>query len=394
MRFVYAAIVLVICIGVAWGSYSHFASKIETEVKRNNETRLAVTVVRVESRPIVDEIELVGSLEAGVEVVIRARRRGYITKIPHDVGSFINGSSSPDEASDILIELDQQLQREQLAGARAAFRVHEAETRAQEERWRLAQKTLKRHQQTLATGAITEQEYEEVVAKVAIAQAELALSRARLAEAASTVQESRIELGLMTIKSPITGHVAERLVEVGDLATPDEPLMRVVAIDKIKTVVHVAEQDYPKIHDGQRATVQVDPLPDQRFTGKVVRKAPVLDPETRTAQIHIDIPNTENSLKPGMHARVKLIFERREHVRAIPISALVEKDRQAAVFVVEGNPPVAKRHSVRLGLVTKQHAEVLHGLEVDQQVITLGSRLVQDGQKVTPTPPPTVEYET
>jgi len=344
---------------------------------------LAVTVATVQSRAIANEIDLVGSLEANAEVVIRAPGRGYITQVLVDVGDAVRGPTK-DADGQLVIQLDDELLREKLSGIQAALGVQQADIRAHEARRDLAESTVKRQIPALASAAVTQQEYEESLAQLAIAKAELALSNARLAEGDSAVEEARIELDRFSLTAPISGQLAERLVEVGDLANPDDPLLRIVSINKIKMVIHVSETDYPKINLGQNATVQVDPLPDHSFTGVVIRKAPVLDPETRTSQVFVEIANADQLLKPGMHARVKLMFERRDSVRVIPKTALLDDHDQTVVFVVEGTPPVARRCPVRIGMVTDQLVEILHGLETDQQVIVLGNRLVKNGQEVSP----------
>ena len=171
---------------------------------------------------------------------------------------------------------------------------------------------------------------------------------------------------------------------MGDLANPDDPILRIVSIDRIKRVIHVAEKDYQKVHVGQKAIVQVDPFPNERFMGVLTRKSPVLDPKTRTAEVFVEIPNHEHLLNPGMHARVKLVFEERKGIKVIPKTALLENGDVPTVFVVEGNPPVAKRCSVIVGMVTDQFVEILQGLETNQQVILLGNRLLKNGQSVSP----------
>ncbi len=383
LKYFFVPVVFAVCGVVGWYTFQHVEKNLLPADQPLEPARLAVTVATVQSRAIANEIDLVGSLEANAEVVIRAPGRGYITQVLVDVGDAVRGPTK-DADGQLVIQLDDELLREKLSGIQAALGVQQADIRAHEARRDLAESTVKRQIPALASAAVTQQEYEESLAQLAIAKAELALSNARLAEGDSAVEEARIELDRFSLTAPISGQLAERLVEVGDLANPDDPLLRIVSINKIKMVIHVSETDYPKINLGQNATVQVDPLPDHSFTGVVIRKAPVLDPETRTSQVFVEIANADQLLKPGMHARVKLMFERRDSVRVIPKTALLDDHDQTVVFVVEGTPPVARRCPVRIGMVTDQLVEILHGLETDQQVIVLGNRLVKNGQEVSP----------
>ena len=383
LKYFLVPVVFAVCGAVGWYTFQHVEKNPVTVDQPPQPARLAVTVAPVTARAIADEIELVGSLEANAEVVIRAPVRGYITHVSCDVGDSVQGPTK-DVDGQLVIQLDDELLREKLSGMQAALRVQQADIRAHEARRNLAEATVKRQIPALASAAVTQQEYEESLAQLEISKAELALSNARLAERRSAVEEARIELDSFSLTAPISGQLAERLVDVGDLANPDDPLLKIVSIDKIKMLIHVSETDYPKIQLGQHATVQVDPLPHQSFTGQVIRKAPVLDPETRTSQIFVEIPNTEQLLKPGMHARVKLVFQQRQAAQVIPKTALLnDQDRPAVFVVVDGNPPVARRCPVRVGMVTNQLVEILQGLETGQQVVVLGNRLIKNGQEVS-----------
>jgi len=382
-KYFFASIVLAICGTTGWYTFQRVEKQPFAADPPSKPTRLAVTVARVKPRPIADEVELVGSLKANAEVVIRAPGRGYITQVMFDVGDSVRGPNKDIEGQTV-IQLDDELQREKLSGMKAALRIQEADIRAHETRRNLAEATVKRQIPALASAAVTQQEHEESLAQLSIAKAELALSKARLAKALSSVEEARIEVEKFSLMAPISGEIAERLVEIGDLANPDDPLLRIVSIDMIEMVIHVPEVDYPKINRGQKTTVQVDPLPQHSFTGTVSRKSPVLDPETRTSEVIVEIENTQQLLKPGMHARVKLIFEKRDCMQVIPKTALLDIQEELEVFVVEGNPPVARRCPVQVGMVTDRLVEILHGLKTGQQVIILGNRMVENGQEVSP----------
>lgn len=148
-------------------------------------------------------------------------------------------------------------------------------------------------------------------------------------------------------------------------------------------MVHVVERDFGKIRVGLPAIIAVDAYPEETFYGEVTRIAPVLDPETRTAAVQIDIENEDMRLKPGMHARVSLQFSESSSRGVVPIAAVRDEGSRQAVFVVTGNPPQAVRREVRLGYTDGDLVEVIDGLDVGEEVVTLGSRLIEEGQPVT-----------
>ena len=161
-------------------------------------------------------------------------------------------------------------------------------------------------------------------------------------------------------------------------------LIRIVNLNRIRTIVHVVERDYEKIRKGQEASIEVDSVNGETFTGNVVARAPVIDPETRTARVIIDIENRGKLLKPGMHARVTIVASRRDDAQVIPISALQERNGRQFVFVSEGDK-LARRRIVTTGIRDGELVEVLTGIEPEASVITLGSRLIQDGASISAT---------
>ena len=224
---------------------------------------------------------------------------------------------------------------------------------------------------------------EQAEAEWDIAVAQRELEEARVKQAQSEVDHTLLAVNESKIDAPMAGFVGERFVEVGDLAKPDVPLLRIVSFDRVRTVVHVVEKDYPRVKLGQEATIQVDAFPSKEFHGKVIRKAPVLNPQTRTAAVQIEIDNSDYQLKPGMHARVSLVFERRSTL-VLPVAALVEQNARPAVFVVESDPPTIRRQEVKTGINDGEFVEILAGLSANDEVVTLGNRLVKTGQVVHP----------
>jgi RND family efflux transporter MFP subunit len=150
----------------------------------------------------------------------------------------------------------------------------------------------------------------------------------------------------------------------------------------VKTVIHIVERDYPKVMPGQLAHVTVDSFPELQFEGKVARKAPVLDPLTRTGDVFIEIPNRDKLLKPGMHARVRLVFDRHKEAKVLPVAALHDDGDKRAVFVLSGNPARAALRRVRTGFADGDVVEILSGLGSTDRVVISGGELIKDGETV------------
>jgi RND family efflux transporter MFP subunit len=371
MRYVAFVLSLAVCGYGGWYLYQESTAAANKQVKEKIDKTIAVNAVKVQSRDIRETVELVGSLEAVSHLDVRTRVAGYVRKLSLEIEQTVTAGQE-------IILLDDRSHRELLAKAMAAELVVKAQVEAQNARKKQIENEIARLK---TLGEIsTEQQMEEAKSRLAVAEAEVRLEEARLDQAASDVKRARFAMEELRITTPIQGVVAERNVELGDLAKPEDVLMRIVDLRKIQTVVHVVERDYHQIKNGQIASIRVDAVPGRSFVGTVVRKSPVLDADTRTAKVIIEVNNDAAlSLKPGMHARVIIVSQRKNGARVIPDTALHERDGRKYVYIVEGTPPTAKQREILTGIQDGDAIEVIGGLGPDAEVITLGSRLVKDG---------------
>ena len=374
MKFIVVPCVLASCLGIGWAVFVDSQHQVGGGTSPDGEEVHAVKVTRLQTRDIVEALELVGSLEADRDVEIRSRVSGRIEELAVDVGDRISKGQ-------LLIQVDDLQQKELVRQAEAAIRVTVAEKSTQDLRVIAARREHDRQQNLATKGVGTAQQLEAAESKLSIAEAESRLAASKVAQAETELEQSRLELAERRIESPLDGQVASRTVQVGDLAKSDVGLLRIVDLSTVRTAVHVGEIDYRQLREGQPAEVRVDTYPDP-FPGQVVRLAPVLDPETRTAVVYIAVDNPDGLLKPGMHARVRVVLDRHEQAAAVPLASVVETSEGSTVFVVSEDGGRVSQVSVRLGLADRTMVEVLSGVDPSDRVVTLGSHLVRDGQVV------------
>ncbi len=373
-----AFLALITCMGTGWMVYLSSLKSIDAASAAESSATAApfVRIEKVRIDEVDDRIELVGSLEPLNTVEIRAATTGYVRELPVDLGDFV-------EAGAVIAKLEDATAREVVNSSEAALRVAEARLKAQEATAAHAKSELSRWERLAKTGVSTGQQLDAARAEVAVAVSQVELERAQVEQAKAQLDQARLEQAQTIVHAPAAGYVAQRLVSVGHLATPDLPLLRLVSIATVRTIVHVPEQDYARIQEGQDASLRVDALPERTFQGRVIRKAPVLDPLTRTAAVEIEIPNDQIALKPGMHARVAITFETRQ-ATVVPTAALRDGDTGQAVYVVSGDPPTARRVEVAPGVFDEGQIEILHGLESGDWVVTLGHDSLGSGGEVQP----------
>jgi membrane fusion protein (multidrug efflux system) len=144
--------------------------------------------------------------------------------------------------------------------------------------------------------------------------------------------------------------------------------------------VYVPERELGRLKPGQPARVQVDAIPEQAFIGKVARISPTVDPETATFKATIEVADPSAQLKPGMFARVGIVYERREQALQIPRTAIVDNEDGPTVFVVEKDK--ADQRPIRVGLANAGFVEVIAGLEGNEQVVVVGQGGLKSGNAV------------
>jgi len=191
---------------------------------------------------------------------------------------------------------------------------------------------------------------------------------------------ARLELDYSDIVAPIDGIVSARSVKVGNTVAAGEVTFRVTNTDALIAYLHVPQRDLAHYGVGMRARLILDAIPDERFEGTVSRISPRIDPVTGTFRVTLAVDGSTGDLRPGMFARVEVVYETRSNALLVPAAAVLAEDEVRSIFVVEDG--VARRRSVGLGLSSEDQIEVINGLQGDERVIVVGQNAVSDGTPV------------
>jgi multidrug efflux pump subunit AcrA (membrane-fusion protein) len=183
------------------------------------------------------------------------------------------------------------------------------------------------------------------------------------------------------VESPITGYIGKVMVDVGRTVAPAVPLAQVVNMYNVKAVIYVIEKNINKVELGMTAEIKVAAFKDRTFYGKVYKKSAVVDPMNRTLEIHILLDNKDLLLKHGMFADVKIIINKKNRVKAVPVDAVIT-DENNKTFVMTVNNGRAVKKPVETGIDFEGYKEILTGLSLNEIVVTLGKENVADGSKL------------
>ncbi len=182
-----------------------------------------------------------------------------------------------------------------------------------------------------------------------------------------------------TIKSPITGFVIAKNVNRGMQLRSDnsESLFTVGQIADVWVLANVNESDIPKVQLGMAADVKTISFPDQIFKGKVDKIYNVLDPETKTMKIRIQLQNSALKLKPEMHATVYLNFEEGSQMQAIPSQSVIFDRSKNWVMVFHGRSKIETR-AVEIYRSLANRTYIRSGLKEGDVIISKNQLLVYD----------------
>ena len=200
---------------------------------------------------------------------------------------------------------------------------------------------------------------------------------------------ARLQLSYCEIRSPINGTVTQRLdvVKVGNTVTPvggvidsaDSSLFVVEDLDSLIVRVNVPERELSKLSVGQVAELGFDAVPGRGYAGKIALISPYINVQTATFEVRIRVTDTDALLRPGMFARVAIVYERKPDALQIPRTALLDGDGPPKVFVVEAGKAVER--AVQLGLSNGAMIEVVSGLKDGEQVVVVGQGAVKPGAR-------------
>jgi RND family efflux transporter MFP subunit len=279
----------------------------------------------VQSEEISSGPALSGTLKADREAQVRAEVGGTVLSVFADQGQAVSSGQ-------VLARVDDSAVREQFVSAQSAVR-------SAEQTVAVAARNVERSQTLNAAGAVADRDLEAARNQLAGAQSQLAGARAQLAAA-------QRQLSRTSVRAPISGVVAARPVNAGDVIAPGAPLFTVVDPGSMRLEGSVPAADLGQVRQGATVRFTVTGYPGQTFTGTVSRINPSADPVTRQVPVYVTIPNSGGTLVSGLFAEGRVYAQSRQGL-SVPASAVDERGVQPSVVRLANGK--AERVPVTLG---------------------------------------------
>ena len=343
---------------------------------------IPVVAEAVAERDIVERLRYSGSLIAASRVDVAPRVGGRLDRLHVDIGDVIS-------AGELLAELDDEEFQLDLAQAQAELAVARANVTEAEAALTAAERSLARTRNLREQRVASQADLDAAETEVAAEEARLQLTRSQVTQREAAVRAAEVRLGYTGLRAEggtnaIDRLVAERHIDAGSIVQANTPVLTLVDIDPLRAVVQVPERDYGRLRPGQTVTLRADAWPGETFQGEVSRVAPVFREASRQARVEILVPNADYKLRPGMFVRSEIRVGEQERVSAVPLDAIVERDDERGMFVVEerdNGDGVARFRTVPIGARDGGWARV-EGLEPGTRVVTLGQHLLTDGTSI------------
>lgn len=199
-------------------------------------------------------------------------------------------------------------------------------------------------------------------------------------EAAETQYESaQLQLEYATIRSPFTGIVTDRLIEVGNLVNANDVVFRTADLDPLLARIFVPEKDIGQVRQGQSVRINVEGS-DQIHTGRVSLISPIVDPQSGTVKVTVEIRDRRGTLRPGMFTTVNLVIAIHEDVLQVEKKALVAEAEGSYAFLFQDG--AAEKRLLEIGIAEGDYVEVLSGLSDGDSIITVGQEGLRNGAPV------------
>lgn len=361
----------------------------------------------VKLSPIEEVYEAMGTVRSKTTTVLSSKTMGNILSVHFREGDRVR-------TGQLLIEIDDRDTRAQLQKAQAGLRevqdaldeidqnirAAESSGNAAEAGKSLALATFNRFKTLLEQKSVSPQEFDEVQAKLKIAEAEVDRAErmlqalqarkgqvlAKMDQVKADITSAQVYVGYSRILSPMNGIVVSKQAEVGLLAAPGVPLLTLEDGSRYRLEVSAEESMLKKVRLGTPARVSIDALGSQEFSTRVSEIVPASDPASRSYTVKIDLfdekgrPVDQSALRSGLFGRARFVIGQKQALK-IPQKAILQRGQLVSIFIVDESNILHLR-LIKTGKQYDDQVEVLSGLNDGDRIVVEGIEKVKEGDRV------------
>lgn len=317
---------------------------------------------------VTQTVQAAGVLQAKVKVDVGAQVSGLVRKLHVQLGQTV-------KKGDLLVSLDPELARSDVAQAEAALAQQRATLESRQIDLRAAKREAERQQRLLTGNATAATEAERADTELTKLEADVRGQTATLARLQADLDKRQLALGYTSIKAPMDGTVVNLLAQEGQtvIAIQVPPLMLTLAnLDTITVRARVPEADIQSVQVGQEARFTTLAGEAQRHEGKVLVIQPIPERVANAVFYNVlfEVDNRGRKLFSDMTVQVDIVTGAAQKVATLPTVALGERglDGRYTVQVLDAADKPSPRQ-VRVGLQDGGKAQVLEGIAVGEKLL-------------------------
>lgn len=308
-------------------------------------------------------------------------------------------TAATQESKDLYEQAEAGLANTQNAVLPEDLNKAQADDQASKQALNAAELLYKNRQELVQEGALASKLLDD--ARVALAQAEstydtahhhlealqrvgnaaqLKSAQAQTAAAKAHFEAAEAQAGYAEVRSPISGVVSDRPLNVGEMANSGAALLSVVDLSHIVARGNVPVAEAAFVKDGDAATL-TGPAGD--LPGKVIVVSPATDPNTTTIQVWVEAANPREMWKPGATVAVSIDAGAIPRAVVVPVSALLSNEEGGEKVMLAGTDGLAHEQDVKVGVRNGSEVQILDGVKPGDNVITEGALGLDDKSKIT-----------
>jgi membrane fusion protein (multidrug efflux system) len=331
--------------------YNQKIAELEAELESEQADPEALELLPVEIKEMSPEFfaryfEVTGVMEALNDAYISPEINGQIQSIAVERGARVR-------KGDLILKLNTDVTEKTMEEVKTSLELAQRVFTKQEELWK----------QNIGS------ELQYLEAKNGMESLE-----ARLA----TLQQ---QLQMAHVTAPFSGIIDDIMVKEGELASPGIPLVHLVNLSNMRVSANVSESYLSSISQGDQVELRFPAYPGMLIKAGVTRLGKVIDPQTRTFTLEVEMKNPGEKLKPNMLTSVRIQDYRNEQAMVVPSFILRQDFNGTFLFKVveENGVSRAKKSYVKRGITVQDQTQITEGLSSGDVVVTKGFNLVSDG---------------
>jgi multidrug efflux system membrane fusion protein len=366
-----------------------------------------VKIETIKLSPVQEDYEAVGTVRSKTTSILSSKTVGNILAVHVREGDRAR-------IGQVLIEIDDRDTRAQLQKAQAGLRevqdsqeeieqnirAAESSKEAAEAGRSLAAATHKRYSTLLEQKSVSQQEFDEVQAKLKVAEAEVDRAErmlqalrakksqllAKMEQVKADIASAQVYVDYGRISSPINGIVTSKQAEIGLLAAPGVPLLTLEDNSSYRLEVSVEDSMLKKIRLDTPVRISIDALGPQEFSSRVTEVVPASDPGSRSFMVKIDLlvgkggSINQPVLRSGLFGKAHFPVGQKQILK-VPQKAILQSGQLVGVFTADSSNTLRLR-LIKTGKQYDDHIEVLSGLNDGDRIVVEGMERVKEGDRV------------